>query len=130
MSGFRHFKEHLCLQQSALYCDDTPAVQQAVRHTIVTLHNHPVGCISQYCDGIITAQPAVYHTIVTLHQHPVSFISHYCDGIPTIQLDAYHTIDDTTSVQLAGNHIKMVYPLTSQLYITTLSLSLGKRQTK
>lgn len=101
VSGSQCFEEHLCLQHSAHYCDDTPTVQQAVRHTIVTLQHHPVSCLSQYCDGIITVQLAVYHNI-----------------------------DDITTVQLAGNHIKMIYLLTSQLYIRILSLSLGKRQAK
>jgi len=67
VSGFQRFKEHLCLQQSAHYCDDTPTVQQAVCHTIGTLHHHPVGCISQYSDGITTAQLAAYHTIVMVY---------------------------------------------------------------
>ena len=107
VSGSQCFEEHLCLQQSAHYCDDTSAVQQAIRHTIVTLHHHPVGCISQYCDGITTAQLAVYHTIVTVHHHPISCISHYCDGITTAQLAAYHTI-------------VMVYLPSSWLHITLL----------
>ena len=118
VSGSQCFKEHLCLQQSAHHCDDTPAVQQAVRHTIVTLHHHPVGCTSQYCDGITTAQLAVYHIIVTLCQHPVSFISHYCDGITTTPLAAYHTV---VMVHLPSSwmHITLltIQPLSSWLGI-------------
>ena len=67
VSGSQRFEEHLCLQQSAHYCDDTPAVQKAVRHTIVTLHHHPFSFISHYCDGITTAQLTAYHTIVMVH---------------------------------------------------------------
>jgi hypothetical protein len=101
----------------------------SVFSTLLWQYTHcPAGHTSHYCDG--TPPPSWLHiTVLWWYNHcPAGYITHYCDGIPTIHLAAYHTIDDTTTVQLAGNHIKMVYPLTSQLYIRILSLSLVKRQ--